>query len=253
MRRAVTVKEEDIHVFLNHHEPIISEEDFRKVQDKFEIRSGKYRKSAASKDDPDLLKGLTKCAYCGRALIYLRKNEATRVKTSKYYCENHTGINPVGEMLSCRPEIAAEDMKSEVVRLCNEYFNRIAALKKASQFRKNKLIELKEEIIERERQVNQYSRELVALYEQYVYENITKDEFISGKDEIDEKKKTAKEYVEKCRKRLNDLEVRCVPATGEKMDEEAIRRVVSEVILDGNKGIKVRFKEDPVIDEAFFS
>ena len=97
-------------------------------------------------------------------------------------------------------------------------------------------------------------------YEQYVCENITKDEFISGKDEIHEKKKIAKECVEKCRKRLNDLEVydlkaRCVPTAGEKMDtfdEEAIRRVVSEVILDGNKGIKVRFKEDLVIDEPVF-
>ena len=69
-------------------------------------------------------------------MVYLRKNEKTRVKTSKYYCEHHTGANPKGEALPKRPEITAEDMKSEVVRLCNEYFDRIVTMRKSTQSRK---------------------------------------------------------------------------------------------------------------------
>lgn len=115
------------------------------------------------------------------------------------------------------------------------------------------LKELADEIIMGECQVNQYSRELVSLYEQYVYEKVTKEEFLSGKDQINEQKRVVKEYIEKCKKRQADLEIselklKAVPVMGEKIDtfnEEAIRQVVSDIILDADQKVEVKFKDDP--------
>ena len=145
------------------------------------------------------MKGLAKCAICGKALAYLRKNEATRVKTSKYYCRYHTGEKPEFIKLTKHPEITAERLKEEVTRQCNQYIERVARENGSEAVRARRRIEmdLRDEIEFGERLIEQYRKDLLALYEQYVAEEITKEEFAAGRDENHKKREDAGKLIEK--------------------------------------------------------
>lgn len=209
MRKVVDVKEEDIHVFLNHHDPIISYTDFGIVQYAFETKTTRPRESALKEEDPDQLRGLAKCAVCGRSLVYVRKNPKSRVIMSKYFCKHHTGENPDSVRLRKRPEIESDTLKNEVVRQYNKYIELVAKETGSEAVRARRKMEkdLREEIEFGKRLIEQYRKDLLALYEQYVAEKITKEEFAAGRDENHKKRENAGVLMEKYKARLTDLEV----------------------------------------------
>ena len=260
MRKEVEVKDEDVHVFLNHHEAIVSETDFGIVQYAFELRPNNWKNSIAAQTDPDQLKGLAKCAICGKALVYLRKNEATRVKTSKYYCKYHTGAYPEFLKLTNRPEITAERLKEEVTRLYNEYVERVARDTGSEAVRARRRMEkdLRDEIEFAEQLIDKYSKELVGFYERYVAEEISKEEFDVKADKNRKKRQDARKLLEKYKAQLSDLEIsnarmKSVVTIDEKIDsfdETVIRKVVTEVLLGADGNVELRFKHQEAIEEV---
>ena len=209
MKKEVEVREEDIHVFLNHHDPIIPYTDFGIVQYAFETKTTRPRGSALTEGDPDQLRGLAKCAICGRSLVYVRKNPKGRVITSKYFCKHHTGENPDSVRLKKRPEIESDTLKDEVVRQYNKYADRIAKETGSEALRARRKMEkdLREEIEFGEQLVDNYSKELVGFYEKYVAEEISKEEFDVKADKNRKKRQDARKLIEKYKAQLTDLEV----------------------------------------------
>lgn len=260
MKRAIKVKEEDIHVFINHHEPIISEADFGMVQYAFEIKTSCLRDIALNEEDPDQLRGLTKCAVCGRSLVYVRKNPKGRVTTSKYFCKHHTGENPDGVRLRKRLEIDSDTLKDEVVRQYNKYIERVAKETGFEAVRARRKMEkdLRDEIELGERLLDQYRKDLLALYEQYVAEEITKEAFAAGRDENYKKREDASKLIEKYKVQLTDIEVSNARMKGvltldekiQSFDEKAIRQAVTEVLIDADGNVEVKFKRQKAIEEV---
>ena len=260
MKRAIKVKEEDIHVFINHHEPIISETDFGMVQYAFEIKTSRSRESSLKDDDPDQLRGLAKCAICGRSLVYVRKNPKGRVITSKYFCKHYTGENPDSVRLRKRPEIESDTLKDEVVRQYNKYIERVAKETGSEAIRARRKMEkdLRDEIELGERLLEQYRKDLLALYEQYVAEAITKEEFAAGRDENHKKREDAGKLIEKYKGQLTNIEVSNARVKGvltidekiKSFDEKAIRQAATEVLIDANGNVEVKFKHQKAIEEV---
>ena len=256
--KPVEVNADEGRHFTKHHEPIISENVFGVVQYALEIRSNRWKESKASEEDPDVLKGLTRCALCKGALSYLRKNSKTRVMTSKYYCKRHTGSDPVGVPLKKRPEITADEMKAEVVRQYNEYIDRAAEKDSPQQKKALELTagEMKEDIAICERMISQRKKELISIYEQYVEGVITPDEFSEQKAVIREKINNLEALIKDYKARILKQDVskamrKEILTLNDKLsafEEETIRRVVEEVVLNADGKVQVKFKLDPAVE-----
>ena len=256
--KQVEVQKEDIQVFQDHHEAIVTETEFGIVQYALEIRSNRRKTNMTGESDSDQLKGLAKCAICGKSLSYLRKNSNTRVATTKYYCKHHTGANPKGVKLTKRPEIESGKLKEEIVRQYNAYIDHISDKDDPNAYGKRRLMvrKIQDTIARNEGMVSQYRKQLIDLYEQYVNQIITQDEFICEKEELRKKREDAEEQIKEYKSQLLNLErsetmrkeVLLTNKRLESFDEDAIRRAVTEILLDADGNVQVRFKIAPDID-----
>ena len=122
-----------------------------------------------------------------------------------------------------------------------EYIERVAKETGSEAIRARRRIEkdFRDEIEFGEHLIEQYRKDLLALYEQYVAEEITKEEFAAGRDENHKKREDAGKLIEKYKAQLTELEVSNARMKGvltidekiKSFDEKAIRQIVTEVLL----------------------
>lgn len=87
--------EKDMYLVKNHHEAIISKDDFEKVQEILQDTKEKYK--TFFKIDPQTryaFSGILKCGFCGNSL---KRKCANKAKTPKYCCK----LNLVSSRVSC--------------------------------------------------------------------------------------------------------------------------------------------------------
>lgn len=94
------------------HPPLVSTEDFRKVQERLQSRSGEVRERTVT---PFLLSGLAYCARCGNRMIgvsrrqrWTTKDGEARAAAYRYYqCESRTNQSACGYNTQRAPELEA--------------------------------------------------------------------------------------------------------------------------------------------------
>ena len=117
--RVVNIPEENRYRFEDHHDGIVSAEDFDRVQTILE-RNVRIKDNDIIAERRDELEGILFCSSCGKKIAYRRSGGKDGVKTARYYCRYHTGENPSGEKFEIAPSIAEADLKEQIVMRCNE-------------------------------------------------------------------------------------------------------------------------------------
>ena len=114
--------------------------------------------------------GIIECALCAKRLVYQRAG-GTR-KTSKYYCQHHTGKDSNYQKLEKRPEILTNVLKQQVLEACNKFIDKLNTA----------ILKLKEPPIELQQKneflasrTSELGRELLPLYERFEADPINAD------------------------------------------------------------------------------
>ena len=175
-----------------------------------------------------------------------------RVKTAKYYRDNHTGNNPKSDRLEKRPESERSFVMEEIVRQCNEHIKYLEETK-IEYTRENGLavtLEVNKQQTELEAEKRNLSDELFEHYKSYVAGQITVDNFNATQSIISLRLREIEEkldglQVQKWQQTVIDEDIRRkVLAENQIMDafdDTTIRRMVSTIFLEPDGTVMVDF------------
>lgn len=108
---------EDIIIYNDHHEPIISKEEFEALGVAFEEKREKTNSSANQKRSR-YLNGMVYCAVCGKRMIY--RNDRDR-----FYCNRHGGAQPEETQMDICPAVSNLDARRRARRRCRSYLKEL--------------------------------------------------------------------------------------------------------------------------------
>ena len=176
------IDKDDWITFENTHEPIISKDDFNKVQ--LIIRKNEKKKKPPTKQS--IFRGILKCADCGRAMTKQEDNRGNR-QISNYFCMSYLHISK-----SCKPhKIKTTVLENVVLETIQLQIKLVIELERSLSklFLKNNkdLIEneYKNNVRIAEIKINNLKELKRETYEKWKFNDITKDEFIKQSKEID--------------------------------------------------------------------
>ena len=254
-RRKVTeVPQEEWMHFENHHEALVTEEDFNTVQQNLAKHARKKR--TGSNTEPDELKGLLICASCGKQASFLRANPETGVATAKYYCRNHTGAKASGDIFEKRPEIQVDELKTKLISECNAYIKRLLELEPrmtlAKETHPNLAYAYRDRLQELSRQREERSNRILQYYEDYLKHKITREEFMQKQAEVkaqnpysDEERQKAFIDLSLYSHAVRELEAyipKYVPAPMAQFDPDVVRSLVDEMRLNPDGSVDIVFR-----------
>ena len=176
------IDKDDWITFENTHEPIISKDDFNKVQ--LIIRKNEKKKKPPTKQS--IFRGILKCADCGRAMTKQEDNRGNR-QISNYFCMSYLHISK-----SCKPhKIKTTVLENVVLETIQLQIKLVIELERSLSklFLKNNkdLIEneYKNNVRIAEIKINNLKELKRETYEKWKFNDIKKDEFIKQSKEID--------------------------------------------------------------------
>ncbi len=170
-------------VVKNTHEPIISNEDFEKVQEI--LKSRNYEKKPTT--NLTIYYGKIKCADCGSGMCKMEDFRGNRV-SSNYYCRNYkttsSNCSPHKIKTSVLNNLVLQtilmqvklviDLEKSINKLKDE--GRLKELERAYNYKFNKL----------ENDIDKYKKLKKASYEDWKLDNISKEDFMICSKEYDE-------------------------------------------------------------------
>lgn len=187
-KKKVKLKEEDWIVVENCVEPIISKEDFDKVQ-----KMKKVNDSKCAKGYNYLLKGLVVCGDCGRAMSVRRRISKRKLKEDQleiyYCCSNNIRFRNGVCSLHYFQEKKLNDM---VINYLKDTFRKYAnksELEKIGRQKEKCMCETKnlnDEIIKYNKKINSVKEALKNLYVDKINNIISEDEFLELKEQLEE-------------------------------------------------------------------
>ena len=183
--REIPKAEEDWIRVDNTHEPIISKEEFEKVQ-KYIKENTKTRKT--SEKVYSIYNGKLKCADCGIAMLKQEDNRGNR-KTSHYYCMTHLHLNNS----SSPHKIRTEDLNNAVLEMIQLQVKLVIELDRSVKklfFKNNKnLMETtyKDNIRLAEIKLENLKNKKRETYKEWKFNSIDKKEFDLIMSDIDSK------------------------------------------------------------------
>ena len=158
------------------HEPIVSEDLFYRVKDKYDDKS-KVKDRVEDEDRISILSGLLKCPLCGAGLIaHYKRNKSPitgkQVKTTYgYACRNHMKVNG----RTCE---YAKQLNQEVIDLAVlEYVMRVREMTSFTSFMEDQLL--------RADDYKKIETEIQSLRKQYYRVENTKDKVNKAIDALD--------------------------------------------------------------------
>lgn len=172
-------------VIPGHHEPLVSEETFRKVN------SGQPGRSTKRKREKPPLVGVIYCGGCGYSMSY---KPASKYK--RFECRKHSVL----QIESCCTNFNA-DLLEEIVlnRLCRELLHRGNAMKDGrslEEYQKSAMENIKSRMKEYRIKCDSMQREKDTLYERYFEKKITAEESRSKSDGLMEQKNSLTEQLD---------------------------------------------------------
>ena len=170
-------------VVKNTHEPIISNEDFEKVQEI--LKSRNYERKPTT--NLTIYYGKIKCADCGSGMCKMEDFRGNRV-SSNYYCRNYkttsSNCSPHKIKTSVLNNLVLQtilmqvklviDLEKSINKLKDE--GRLKELERAYNYKFNKL----------ENDIDKYKKLKKASYEDWKLDNISKEDFMICSKEYDE-------------------------------------------------------------------
>lgn len=229
----------------NHHEPIISPEVFRKVQEDFF-----QRKNVDRREVKHMLKGKVYCSGCQRKLrIWGREG-----KKQAYYCEYAKNVNADDcysgsfdrEVLE---QIIFEQILMEIHKRADREYVRKEANKKIANLVREKEKNRKEI----EESIQNYGEQKLELYEQYRSGMMSRAEFLNGKEQMDCEIKQAEKSVEEITAYLEEFMVSqrqdgeeledVLRVVGiERLDKKLVDAFVDRVIVYEDRNVEIKWK-----------
>ncbi len=225
----IEIPKDDRFLFEDHHEGIVSTDDFEKVQ----ILLDNHSKKADSEritTYPDEVDGLIFYASCGKKISYRRPGGDDGVKAGRYYCRYHTGSNPSGERMDIAPSITEQELKERLLLKCNERLQELRDVYRAI------FSEPEETKAEEQQLIGEYRAQLfdrVMLTEKYAMKLIDEVEYNTIRKEL-------YEAANNTRRALYDLRGRTL---WDEMALERLHRFIVEVAAEDMQifeGAKVR-------------
>lgn len=200
-KQIIHTKDEYI-VIPNTHEPIISREDFEKVQKQV---SNKHRPSKTNHEN--IFRGILKCANCGRSMTMYHKVLTNGKVVWRYRCMGKTirhGIDTESNI------IKYDDIYNVVFKRLKELFNSIKKdddsfindlISKNTNLDKEKKLDADK--VKIERKLDTINKLIKKLYEDYIEGILTADNYQKLVDEYQKEQVELKERLEEIKKYIN--------------------------------------------------
>lgn len=224
----------------NTHEPIISEQDFKLVQELMKVRTHKnYHQST------HLFTNHLKCADCGKGMHFKKNRKG-------YVCGN---FNKHGSK-ACSSHIVRESALSAIIL---SKINELVSKVKSTNLFNNLKLELDNEIIKYKNMLNDYNKDLNLLKKRksksislFIDEVITKEDYHSFLNDIEEQLKDLERKIFTTKQTLNKIsdnsllnEINRIKNENICLDEltpELLHRFIKEIKIeeDGNPIIVYR-------------
>ncbi len=186
------------------HEPIISQEDFHKVQSLLQ----RDTRTSPQQGKLSVFAGFLKCADCGRAMQ--KRTVKQPYRTYEYYC--CSTYRKLHSEACTKHAIRAETIKEAVLSALNEYirlavdFDRLT--EKVHETKKNdrESKRLTAELAKQEREIQKSQNLLVDLYPDFKCGIISREQYFALKEKYENALERAKQAAEGLKERIQNFE-----------------------------------------------
>ena len=237
----------------NHHKPLISKEEFEKVQELLYERNIRVKKNK----EYDLFAGHLRCNECGNNLV-LRKY----MNYEYYYCTSHL-YKKTCTSHACQKKI----IEANVIEIINKYKTIIDEMdNEINDILNQKEISYDIEIIKNKIKSNDEKQEKYIMLKDSIKDDlkeklISDDEYWEYNDEYSKKLKKLRDEKNKLEDRLNKIDINSKDNAKwmeqfkridkiEKLDKLLIEDLIEDIVIDEKKNLKVIFKFEDKYFEA---
>ena len=251
---------EEWRIIPNHHEAIIDQETFDKVQKMFDENSELYKqKLAESKDDRDKIVNLFDrriyCGDCGKRMRFVKRQVRNGTRSNYYCC---AGFLDSGERTCTRHGMNSIELENAVFAAIRQQLSlatnieALLAQLKGSSGERNLQEQFQTEINSISMRLKKVATKREKLYESYVEHILDEQEYLFAKKEYDEEYARISAELEEARhkKRHFDqafqsenkwLKTIHLVQGAEEMTPQLVKAVVKAVRAYENKRIEVEF------------
>lgn len=240
------VPEEQQIILENHHEAIVSKEDWVKAQEV--IR--KMKKPTRTCDRMGyILKGHARCGHCGRALQYYDKQKV------KYFQCNASKNNP---HVSCSKgklfSVPIEDAVFGAIQMMISNADRVDDMIQNQKYRKGEeTLQLIDQMADWKKKLEQCKSRIFENMDQLNDGSITREVFLENKTRLNAEAEQIRQMMEGIEKRQKEMSMAADPETEklredirkyegeEKLTAEMVKAFVEDVLIFDNQHIEIKW------------
>lgn len=205
--KKINVPKENWIVIKNNHSPIIDEEIFNKVQEinkyNFEIFNN-YKKYD---DEENIFKSILICGICGKRLHLSRHKYSNKNVYLRYECRCNTSIIRKCTFTSINKK-TLDNVVLESIKLQIKICNNIVKILRTDEYKSKvelEKIQLNDKLNELNLKINKIKNFYDSLYEDYLTNFISKDDYIYSKSKYKEKEKLLLEEISNLNDKLKSI------------------------------------------------
>ena len=252
---------EDWIIVEDTHEPIIDKETWEKAQSLLHKRT----RELDLETNKNIFAGFVKCGDCGRAMAKNMWRRADGSKTYSLYCGTYKRngkqyCTPHTLPMAVLEQIVLEDLKTLVQNVGD-----LRELVSAQHLSASKIKRVADTEISKIRsELERVKRLKQSVYEDYKEELITKEEFLSYREDYQKKEELYSKQIEALEEKKSDsitddvfdtpwlkrlLELKDI----EKLDRESVVEMISEIKVYENRKIKITYNFSNELEHLFSS
>lgn len=252
---------EDWIIVEDTHEPIIDKETWEKAQSLLHKRT----RELDLETNKNIFAGFVKCGDCGRAMAKNMWRRADGSKTYSLYCGTYKRngkqyCTPHTLPMAVLEQIVLEDLKTLVQNVGD--LRELVSVQHLSASKIKRVADT--EISKIRSELERVKRLKQSVYEDYKEELITKEEFLSYREDYQKKEELYSKQIEALEEKKNDsitddvfdtpwlkrlLELKDI----EKLDREIVVEMISEIKVYENRKIKITYNFSNELEHLFSS
>ncbi len=252
---------EDWIIVEDTHEPIIDKETWEKAQSLLHKRT----RELDLETNKNIFAGFVKCGDCGRAMAKNMWRRADGSKTYSLYCGTYKRngkqyCTPHTLPMAVLEQIVLEDLKTLVQNVGD--LRELVSAQHLSASKMKRVADM--EISKIRSELERVKRLKQSIYEDYKEELITKEEFLSYREDYQKKEELYSKQIEALEEKKNDsitddvfdtpwlkrlLELKDI----EKLDREIVVEMISEIKVYENRKIKITYNFSNELEHLFSS
>lgn len=243
----------------NTHEPIIDKETWEKAQRLL----GKRTRELDLETNKNIFAGFVKCGDCGRAMAKNMWRRADGSKTYSFYCGTYKRN---GKELCSPHTLPLKDLEKIILddlKVLIQNVKDLQELVKSQSFTASKAKRITDtELMKIKSELERVKRLKKAIYEDYKEELITKEEFLSYREDYQKKEELYFKQIETLETKKKDnvtedifelpwlkrlLELKDI----KELDRDIIVEMIDEIIVYENRKIKIRYNFGDELEHLF--